>query len=273
MGCCESSSDNGLSTSYNLNASSLLTPDETILFKQILNGIPLHCQQPIINLPRRQFLGIYRYHMIASYHFRRMEFQLAILYQFKAISGLQALLLEHKDHFIFIEMYSTLATCLSVTDAVSAAIEGHQMALDMLLKHTPTDYQAISSQYYGLATCYLGGQAWGQGIQHLRKGIETARLSNELNQEDIQMMEITLHLWTAKLMNGVLMSMDDVLAPTRSQNQQNMESQITPETNADNIICGTSSINQTEVEHLPDKQTELLANDEIPKDVVQNLES
>ncbi|CAF1391871.1 unnamed protein product [Adineta steineri] len=241
MGCCESSSDNGLSTSYNLNASSPLTPDETRLFKQILTEIPIHCPQAIIDLPRRQFLDIYRYHIIASYHFRRMEFQLAVLYE--------------------------------IIGQVSAAIEGNQMALDMLLKHTPSNYQTISWKYSGLASCYLEGEAWGQAILHLRKAIEIARLSNEPNQEDIQLMENSLHLLTAKLMDGALMSMNHVLTPNPSQNQSNMESQITPGTIADNNICGTSSIDQAEVEHLPDKQTELLTNDETPKDVVLNLET
>ncbi|CAF4206407.1 unnamed protein product [Adineta steineri] len=236
MGCCESSSDNGLLTSYNLNASSLLTPDETRLFKQILNEIPLHCQQAIIDLPRRQFLDIYRYKIIASYHLRRMEFQLALLYE--------------------------------TTGEVSAAIEANQMALDLLLKHTPTNYQTISWQYFGLAFYYLKGEAWGQAILHLRKAIETARLSIAPNQEDIQVMENSLHLLTAKLMNGALMSMSHVLTPNPSQNQPDMESQITSETITDNNTCGTSSIDQAEVEHLPDKQTELLINDETPKDVV-----
>ncbi|CAF1240931.1 unnamed protein product [Adineta steineri] len=69
-------------------------------------------------------------------------------------------------------------------------------------------------------------------------------------------------------MDGALMSMNHVLTLNPSQNQPNMESQITPETIADNNICGTSSIDQAEVEHLSDKQTELLTNDETPKDVV-----
>ncbi|CAF1526204.1 unnamed protein product [Adineta steineri] len=125
-----------------------------------------------------------------------MEFQLALLYESKAINGLQVLLLEHKDHFIFIDMYSTLATCLSVIGEVSAAIEANQMALDMLLKHSPTNYQTISWKYFGLASCYLEGKAWGQAILHFRKAVETARSSNEPNQEDIQMMEFTLHLLT-----------------------------------------------------------------------------
>jgi tetratricopeptide (TPR) repeat protein len=195
MGCCKSSPDNGISTLFSINVSSSHTAEAT-MFREVVNQIPVHCRQTIINLPTNLFLHAYQYHLIANYHLRRGEFRTAIISESQAIRNLEALLPDHKDHFIFVDMYNTLSLCLSLVGAVSAAIEGNHMALAILLKHTPTDYAAISTQHFQLSSCYLKVGACGQAIEYLRKAIEIARLSNEPNREDIQMLETLLHLLT-----------------------------------------------------------------------------
>ena len=74
-------------------------------------------------------------------------------------------------------------------------------------------------------------------------------------------------------MENAVMSMNKILVPNPDERQQgDMEHQMTESVTRD-VPCDTYSIDQVEFERLPDKQTKALVNNEILKDVLQNLET
>jgi hypothetical protein len=148
MDCCESSPA----------VTDSLTKYEKIEFKQILAQVPANCQQEIISQQKQEFLNAYRYHLAAKTHLRREEYAVATVGECKAIHDLKALLRPHEDHFIFAEMCSLLSICLWKTTNFQLAVREGQTALDIILKHTPTDYTEISIQYFRLAFIYHTGR-------------------------------------------------------------------------------------------------------------------
>jgi hypothetical protein len=182
MGCCESS----------LGVTDSLTEYEKMEFTQILAQVPAHCQQEIIKLQKQEFLNAYRYHLAAKTHLRREEYAFAIIGECKAIHDLKALLRPYEDHFIFAQMCSLLSVCLWKTANIQLAVREGQTALDIILKHTPMDYTEISIQYFRLAFIYHTGCVWKEAERCFVKTIETARLSNVLEQNYIQQVEVLL---------------------------------------------------------------------------------
>jgi hypothetical protein len=194
MGCCESLPNDVISlspiTNPNHVSSSLpLTPGEQVLFQQILTKIPVHCREAIVNLPGKQFLKIYQCHLIAKNYFQRNEYRLASISESEAIKGMESLLPAQKDHFIFIDMYNILTMCTVALGLLSVAIESSEFALAISLKHTPTNYTAISEQYFQLSVLFKLGSSWRTAAGHLTRAIELERLSNAPNQERIHAFE------------------------------------------------------------------------------------
>ncbi len=197
MGCCKSSSDIGIARLHRTNsvhANSPLTQTEMAQLEKFLSSIPNHCRQPIINLPKRQLLNFCRYHKMALNHSLRKEWSLAISYEYRVIKGLQLLLPNHKDHYIFFNFYSILSASYLALGELEAAIEGIHIALAILLKHTPMDYKTISNNYYHLANAYKVSQNWKATGQYLILAIETARHGNDLDQDFIPMLKTELQM-------------------------------------------------------------------------------
>ncbi len=139
MGCCQSS----------------LSPMERMAFQYILTFIPTHCQQDIINLPARKFLDIYQKHLDAENHLRQEEYLAAIISECQAIQGLEVLLHDHKDNFIFADMHKLLSICYWRTGNIELAFIRGISALATRLKHKPTDYTEIILQCFRLVFIYL----------------------------------------------------------------------------------------------------------------------
>jgi tetratricopeptide (TPR) repeat protein len=195
MGCCKSSSDIGIARLHRTNsvhANSPLTQTEMAQLEKFLSSIPNHCRQPIINLPKRQLLNFCRYHKMALNHSLRKEWSLAISYEYRVIKGLQLLLPNDKDHYIFFNFYSILSASYLALGELEAAIEGIHIALAILLKHTPMDYKTISIHYYNLANVYKALKNLKATAQYLTKAIETAQLSHDVDGKYILMLETEL---------------------------------------------------------------------------------
>jgi tetratricopeptide (TPR) repeat protein len=160
----------------------------------LLSEIPEHCREAIIKLPVRELLNLYQYHTAASHHGLQKQWQIAIAYEQHAIKGFQALLPTNRDHYIFFNFYSILSALFLGLGEVQAAIEGIYISLAILLIHTPMDYPTISNHYYYLAEAYQCKQNWKSTAQYLAKAIETARLSNDLDQEYIRTLETKLRI-------------------------------------------------------------------------------
>ena len=195
MGCCQSSShidSSCLHSAASSGAFSFLTQAEMLQLEILLSRIPNHCREAIINLPARQLLNLYQYHTLALYHGLHKQWSHAISYEKRAIKGLQVLLPKDKDHFIFYNFYSILSASFLALGGLQVAVEGIHITLAILLKHTPMDYQTISIHYYHLANVYKAIQNSKATAQYLTKAIEIARLSNDVDQEYISMLETEL---------------------------------------------------------------------------------
>ncbi|CAF1292606.1 unnamed protein product [Rotaria sordida] len=257
MGCCESSSDGDMSIFFNTNNSWILTPDKTKVFRQTLNQIPVPCRQAIINLPVRDFFNAYEKHLLANYHAKERHFGRALALEKFAIRDFLVLLPEHQDHFIFADIYRTLSKCLLEMGLILPAIETSQKTLDILLKHIPSNNEAISTQYFNLAICYLNSGIYNESWQYLSKTIVIARHSNVPNLENLDILETTLYLLTQLIMARVLNS---TATSNRNDNEQEASHAIITEPN------------QAECEHSLDQQTELSDNDTITNHVLQHDE-
>jgi tetratricopeptide (TPR) repeat protein len=184
MGCCESYSNNA-GVSY-----SSVTQNERAMFDRILSRIPIECRQEIINLiPVKRFLTAYQYHLQALDYLQRNEYLLAVVYERVAVQNMLRLLPYHDDHFIFVDMYKLLSVCLLETGYIELSIKSRQMALNIILKYTPTDYRAINEQYFQLAFFYLCAGICKAAERCFIKTIEIARLCIELHQDYIQKVE------------------------------------------------------------------------------------
>lgn len=192
MGCCKSSLYISDSRFYSLNAmrnSSSFTQTEMLQLGILLSAVPDHCQEAIISLPARKLLNLYKYHLMALYHGLHREWSVAIAYEQRVIKGLQVLMPNEKDHYIFFHFYSVLSACFLALGELHAAIEGIETALAILLKHTPTDYKTISCHYYHLANVYKNDQNWAAAANYLTQAIKTARFINDLDLEFIYALE------------------------------------------------------------------------------------
>jgi hypothetical protein len=75
-----------------------------------------------------------------------------------------------------------------------------------------------------------------------------------------------------RIVESTVMSLTRVFEHNPNETRQNMDHQMVATGIADDAKCNTLHSDQTELERLPDKQTELFVNDEILKDVLHNLE-
>ncbi|CAF1271514.1 unnamed protein product [Adineta steineri] len=194
MGCCKSLPNITCDFRLHKIKSSCLTHNEIIQFEALLSEIPDHCRQAIINLPIRQLLNIYQYHIRALDYGLQKEWQLVIAFEQRVIKRLQVLLPTDKDHYIFFNFYNVLSASFLALGALQLAIEGLHIALVILLKHTPTDYKTISMHYYHIANVYKILYDLKTMIQYLTKAIEIARLINDLDQEYIVKLETELQI-------------------------------------------------------------------------------
>ncbi|CAF3399741.1 unnamed protein product [Rotaria socialis] len=195
MGCCKSCLhiDGAQFNSLNLTrVSSSFTQDEIIQLGTFLSEIPDHCQEAIINLPVRQLLTFYQYHLMALYHGLQREWLFAISYEQCLIKGLRALMPTEKDHYIFCNFYGVLSASFLALGEIHTAIEGIQIALAILLKHTLNDHKKISYHYYHLANAYKRIKHCKEAAECFVKAIEIARLSNEIDEEYVDMLETDL---------------------------------------------------------------------------------
>ncbi|CAF4653708.1 unnamed protein product [Rotaria sp. Silwood1] len=170
----------------------------------LLSKIPDHYQEAIINLPVRKLLNFYHYHLMALYYGQQRQWLLAVLCEQHVIKGLQALMPTEKDHYIFFNFYSVLSACLLALGEIQTAIEGLHITLSILLKHTPMDYKTISNHYYHLANVYKIIPNWEAASQYITKAIELARLSNDLDQEYIHILETNFQVIQKRYANNML---------------------------------------------------------------------
>ncbi|CAF1633562.1 unnamed protein product [Adineta ricciae] len=191
MGCCEGLPTVASLIKFRRRTTSLTHADITQL-QIIFAGIPEHSRQVILNLPARQLLSLYQYHMMALYHGLQKEWQSAIYCEQRVIKGLQALLPTDKDHYIFFNFYSVLSASFLALGALQKAIEVLHIALAILLKHTPTDYKTISVHYYHLANAYKALHDSRASAQYLTKAVEAARLRSDSSRTYAAVLETDL---------------------------------------------------------------------------------
>ncbi|CAF2376029.1 unnamed protein product [Rotaria sp. Silwood2] len=197
MGCCKSSlciDTLYLHRSNSTRIFSSFTQAEIVQLATLLSKIPDHCQEAIINLPARKLLNLYQYHLMALHHGLQREWLLAVSCEQHVINGLQALMPTEKDHYIFFHFYSVLSACFLALGEIQTAIEGLNITLAILLKYTPMDYETISNHYCHLANVYKIIQNWEAATQCITKAIEIARLSNDLDQEYMRILETNFQL-------------------------------------------------------------------------------
>lgn len=196
MGCCESSSvdEAPLSPIINPAALSSLTSVQKSLYQKFIAAIPIHCRQEILALPLLRVADAAAHRLMAADHLGRKEFLLATQEEFQAMKILQDLLPNDRDHIVFADIYRNISTCQLGLGEVRIALEGIQMALVIIWKHTPTDYETVSETYFQLAVSYKTGQAWDSAVSSLTKAIETARFSSTPNQQRIRELEEELKL-------------------------------------------------------------------------------
>jgi hypothetical protein len=192
MGCCESTASDevsSLATPNTTATSSYFTPIEMMLLQMLMTKLPNHCRQTIIDIPPRKVLNALQHHINAQHHILRKEYPLAILCESKAISEFQALIPNHQDHFIFVDLYNTMIKSLANSGLFQASLGACQIVLNILLRDTPTDYKAINITYSFLYQIYERRQAWRAAFICMTKAIETARLCHSPNQEGICSLE------------------------------------------------------------------------------------
>ena len=90
MGCCESSRNKivPLSPFTNQLRTSLplpLLPEQRKILQGVLDGMPVHCRQAIIDIPPQQFFKIYDFYVMAIYYLHRQEYEIVTLYEREAI--------------------------------------------------------------------------------------------------------------------------------------------------------------------------------------------
>jgi hypothetical protein len=183
MGCCKSSPSNDSVTPL----SGIV--NESMMFEEILSGIPVHHQQQLRNLPRQRFLDVYKHHMVACVFLTQKEYLLALFNETIAIGELKLMLPQHKDHIIFLFMYQVLCECCRQIGNMERVAELGEIIVALMLKHTPTDYAEISIQYYRLAQAYLIREKWEETEQCIIKAIEAGRLSDESMQVFVSKLE------------------------------------------------------------------------------------
>lgn len=192
MGCCKSCLYYSSTTLIPWNSNhffSSFTQAEMIQLGSLLSEMPDHCHEAITNLPIRQLLNLYQYHLMAYHYGLQKEWLFTISYEQRVIKGLQTLMPNEKDHYIFFKFHSVLSAAFLAIGEISTAIEGIQTVLHILLKHTPNDHLTISSHYYYLANAHRVMKNWAISAQYFKKAVETARLSDETDQAYVNMLE------------------------------------------------------------------------------------
>lgn len=170
-----------------------LTQHEKVQLETFLFYVPNDCQQTIVNLSKRDLLNLIRKHRMAVYCSLKKDWSLAIYYERQAIKRLQTLLPNEKDHYIFYIFYNILSAAFLALGQFESAIEGIQLALIILLKHTPTEYRIISNHYFYLAYMYNNLQDWQLAMEYFCKAIETGQYIEPFDQDLICMLENELN--------------------------------------------------------------------------------
>ncbi|CAF1402968.1 unnamed protein product [Adineta steineri] len=271
MGCRQS-----ILSSPNPNPapSSSLSSADSIELEEILAEIPIHCRQPLINLPVQQFLNVYQHHLVGKYYFGQNKFLLAIAHEFQAMSQLGDMMPNHKDHFIFVDICNIVSSCFLELHVVEGAVLTSQWALNITEKYTPTDYKTISYQYSRLGIAYQAKQAWKEARYYLTKAIDTTRLTNEIDEEYIRKLEADFDLIKNRIIDNTQVSMTaHEIKPNPGENMEDFCRRAITEMIACNAEHSTLSFFKSEFERLPNKQTESEVNDEILNEVSQNLEN
>lgn len=200
MGCCQSSSDSVVPlssiTNPQYNSVRTIEPGEIQVWKQVLDTIPSHCRPPIENLPQKRFLSVYKLHLLAINHVIKQELEIASKYERQAIEGLKTLLPNNPDHILFAAMNGILSLCLFKLDRIPEALECCKIAVQLLLRHDPTNYTERSRLYFLLAQCYKGMQAWNDSIACLNKAIEMCQACLRPDEEFIRKIQADIKLIT-----------------------------------------------------------------------------
>ena len=168
--------------------------DEGTALKQILDGIPLHCREPIIHLPRKQVLDVHRHHILAICHLQKQEIVAASQNELQAIKRLKTLLPQNKDHYLFMEMYCVLSECLFKLDQIPDAFVACKNALELLLAYTPTDYEELSIIYNRLGQCCKAQHTWTDAIGYLTRAIASMRQCSTPNEKSILIVQNDIEL-------------------------------------------------------------------------------
>ena len=196
----------------------------------------------------RDLLNAYKYHTGAIHFLQLGKFQLALLGECNAIYGIQELLSNHKDHFIFAHMYRILSTSYWEMGNMEPAVRQGQRVLNIMIKNTPMDSTEISLECFRMAFICLQGRLWREAEQFLmKKTIETATLSDALQGGYIQKMEEFLELARLAVRE---------VTPNDGENSDELLRRAIAETIAHNVASGTLQFDEAEFERLPDKKTE-----------------
>ncbi|CAF1374929.1 unnamed protein product [Adineta ricciae] len=267
MGCCESStsdhdSNQSLNSSNTRTTSSQFTTVEIlerITFQQLLLYLPNHCQKEIINLPQNKAINALRHHIKAQRHFLQDEYHLSILDELKAIDEFQTLLPNHQTHFVFVQFYDQMISNLIFFGLIQTALGMCQLVLNILLRDTPTDYDAIYKNYLALSQIYRNRKEWRKAILCATKAIETKRLCHITDQDSIRLLENQIDSLKWK------MSID-----TRERSDKSsidFSPQEIIEVCTYNPEHELFAFDLSELERKPEKVTESLVTDEMLKEI------
>ncbi|CAF3077815.1 unnamed protein product [Rotaria socialis] len=284
MGCIHSSTNdsNLLLSNSNIvdqnfpssSSSSSLTIVEQIEVEKILSAIPQHCRQTIANFPSRQLLNIYQRHFLAKYYIGQENFVCAIAHEYRVAKELEVLMGNDEDHFIYIDIYNVMSKCLMKHNAIPTATQLSRSAMALLLKHTPMDQAAISTQYANLAVIYQVQKDWANANYCLKEAINTAQKIDQPDHQYIQLLQKNLDLIKEQVVDEIFSTMtltkvEQKPGETEDQCRRRAMAEII-EFNAEH---GTFPFDKFEFTRLPLKETESLVNDQILNDVILKLKT
>ncbi|UJR11604.1 hypothetical protein I4U23_015786 [Adineta vaga] len=252
---------------------SSLTSTQRVVYERILSSIPVHYQEEIVRLSPKKFFDAYEYHLTALCHHQRKEYQMALLSECIAIQQVELLLPIHKDHVIFVPMHRVLSVGFWQLKKMDLAIKEGQIALNILLKRTPTDYIEIGLQYLRVGFFNLVGHQWKTAERCFMKAIITARLSDGLQGDFIQNMEEFLQMTRQNIPGSPFRIIPTEYQSVPGESREDLLRRAL--TDLDNISndLGTFNIEDTELKRLPDQETESLVTADILNDVLNNLET
>jgi len=168
--------------------------DEATVFKQILDAIPPAYREPITHLPPRPLIDIHRHHIKAICQLQKHQISAASHNEMYAVQRLKGLLPNHKNHYLFMEMYCVLSESLLKQNEIADALVASKNALELLLEYTPTDYQERSIVSNRLGQCYKAEHAWTDAITSLTQAIEYLRQCSSSNNESIASVQADIDL-------------------------------------------------------------------------------